>query len=103
VNCGHYTLRRVKVHYHTAHGDGDRGKQIADIGLGLGFFGLLGTMMGLLWQGRSGHKHLAIDLPQCELCAAHGSPQPRYVDFDNHRMVFVVHKKFQQAFARPMH
>jgi len=41
-----------------------------------------------------------IKMPQCHQCAQRGAPQPRYVDFANGRMTFVVHKNLKEAIDR---
>lgn len=51
-----------------------------------------GSMSGL-----SSRDVVEVELPQCELCGSEGRPEPVYVDFDNVRMTFVVHKNLRDA------
>jgi hypothetical protein len=94
-SCGHHTLRQVEVRRSVAR----KTDQTASTGVHVfGLLGLFGTLAGWLYLWRSRRKEVVIWLPQCKLCAAaEGTPQPRYVDFDNHRMTFVVHQNFQEA------
>ena len=41
-----------------------------------------------------------VEMPQCEACATRGLPEPRYVDFGNARMTFVVHKNLKEAITQ---
>lgn len=40
---------------------------------------------------------IRVKVPQCEVCAAQGKPEPISVNTEELRLTFVVHKKFRQA------
>ena len=41
-----------------------------------------------------------VKMPQCQDCAQRVAPEPRYVDFPNARMTFVVHRDLKEAIVR---
>ena len=91
--CGQPTSRRVAV-YRKASGRGEPSTI-----LGLVVFALVSWPVGLYFTFRGlANKTIAqVRLPQCEACARRGPPQPRYVDFGNARMTFIVHKNLKDA------
>jgi hypothetical protein len=52
-----------------------------------------------LLRGISNASVVQVRLPQCGDCAARGKPEPRYVDFGNVTMTFIVHKNLKHALA----
>jgi hypothetical protein len=95
VSCerGQRTFRVVSVYRKSSSGDGP-----TVLG-GAAIFGLLSWPLGL-WYMLRGVTNTAVveaKLPQCEACADLGPPEPRYVDFENARMIFVVHTNLCNA------
>jgi hypothetical protein len=50
-------------------------------------------------RGISQASVVQVRLPQCARCRERAKPSPRYVDFPNARMTFVVHKNLLDAMA----
>jgi hypothetical protein len=67
----------------------------------------LGMTIGLLFPWLQGSTLLSqdgqadsvvqVEIPLCSSCAKSCSPEPRYVDFRNARMTFVVRKQLREA------
>lgn len=91
--CGQPTSRSVSV-YRKASG---RGQPSTTVGLVV--FALLSWSVGLYLtlRGLANATVAQVRIPQCEACAKRGPPQPRYVDYGNARMTFVVHKNLKDA------
>jgi hypothetical protein len=60
---------------------------------------LISWPMALLMLLRGLHETsvVQVKLPTCPHCRQFGYPAPRYVDFKNARMTFVVHKRLKEA------
>jgi len=58
---------------------------------------LLFRGMHILFRGVDSTSLVQVKMPQCRACAQLGTPQPRYVDFANARMTFIVHKNLKDA------
>lgn len=55
-----------------------------------------------LWMFLRGLERTSVvqvRVPQCWQCGRGGRPKPRYVDFPNARMTFVVHRKLKETVA----
>ncbi len=92
LECDRPTTRRVKVKRSKVEGNGDHPLLTALLSLILLPFGWIRI-------GSSGQRYslsMKILVPQCDGCASSGIPEPEYVDFEEGRMSFVVHKHFRE-------
>lgn len=92
-DCGETTSRVVKVYQkHAAK------EQPSSLAATLIFL-LSSWAMGswLFLRGMAETSVAEVAMPQCERCARRGDPKPRYVDFSNARMTFVVHRNLKEA------
>jgi len=62
-------------------------------------FTFFSWIVGLVYliTGIANKDVVEVKLPQCDFCSSKGRPEPEYVDFDNVRMTFVVHKNLRDA------
>ncbi len=86
-DCGQATDRVITVCRRTSARD--------EMSLGVRLLLLLSFNWGAL--SGSGGDVVEVEMPQCDLCGSEGRPEPEYVDFDNVRMTFVVHKNLRDA------
>ncbi|MEO1998530.1 MAG: hypothetical protein ABGZ17_25075 [Planctomycetaceae bacterium] len=59
----------------------------------------MGWLIGLLrgdLQSRIGDV-VVVQMPQCEICSQHGSPEPVHVNSHELRMTFIVNKDFKNG------
>jgi hypothetical protein len=93
--CGQPTSRSVPVYRKTS------GRDEPSTIVGLVIFALLSFSAGLylLLRGVANTNVAQVRMPQCEACARRGPPEPRYVDFANARMTFVVHQNLKAAMS----
>jgi hypothetical protein len=92
-DCGQPTSRTVAVYRKSSGGDEP------STALGLAIIVLVSWLAGLLLllRGAANKSVAQVKIPQCEACAERGSPEPRFVDFANARMTFIVHKNLKDA------
>jgi hypothetical protein len=93
--CGQQTSRTVVV-YRKATPPGEPSTFV-----GAAVFWLLSWPLGiwLMLRGMANATVVEVKVPQCEVCARRGSPEPRYVDFANARMTLIVHRNLKGAMA----
>ena len=62
-------------------------------------FAFFNWIVGLAYfmTGIANKDVVEVKMPQCDFCHSKGSPEPEYVDFQNVRMTFVVHKNLRDA------
>lgn len=93
-DCGHETERRVAVCQSSC------GEQDQPSGVVQAFIALFISWPMAIYFFLRGIKKtsvVSIKMPQCKECAQRSTPHPRYVDFPNARMTFVVHKNLKEA------
>lgn len=61
----------------------------------------LGIGVSVIPRHLLGADCVELSLIQCARCGRLGKPLPKYVDFPNARMTFVVHKKFRESVETP--
>jgi hypothetical protein len=93
-DCGEAADRCVAV-CRSTQGDADQPSGFVQALIGL----LISWPMALYFflRGIQNTSVVRVDMPQCQVCAQVGLPEPQYVDFKNARMTFVVHKNLQEA------
>jgi hypothetical protein len=91
--CGQPTSRVVAIS-RTARPGGEPSTSVG-VAVFLVFSWLLG--LWLMLRGMANTTAAKVTLPQCESCGRRGPPEPRYVDFANARMTFLVHKNLKDA------
>ena len=91
--CGLRTSRMVSVYRKTS----PAGEPSTLVGMAI--FWLVSWVVGLwlILRGMANASVVEVRLPQCEACAGQGPPEPRFVDFGNARMTFIVHKNLRDA------
>ena len=91
--CGQQTSRVVAVYRKTSSG-GEPSTLVGAV-----VFALLSWCVGiwLMLRGIANTTVAEVKMPQCEACGRQGPPEPRYVDFANARMTFVVHRNLKAA------
>ncbi len=92
-DCGEATQLATKVRKSKSDHDDATG-WIAVVALGV--LSWLAAAYFIL-RGIADTNLVEVKMPQCELCAANGRPQPEYVDFGNARMTFVVHRNLRDS------
>ena len=86
-DCGQATDRVVTVCKRTSVRD--------EMSPGVRLLLLLSFNWGAV-SGSSGDV-VEVEIPQCDLCGSEGRLEPEYVDFDNVRMTFIVHKNLRDS------
>lgn len=92
-DCGQATQRVTKVRKSKSEGDEATSWILVIL---LGFLSWLAAFYHIL-RGIADTNVVEVKMPQCDLCAVNGRPQPEYVDFGNVRMTFVVHRNLRDS------
>ena len=93
-DCGKFTDRFVDV---SRSRSDDREQGSTFVGNLFGLFASWPLSLFMLLRGIDQTRVVQTQLPQCAVCAGDGAPRPRYVDFNEVRMTFVVHRKLKDA------
>ena len=94
-DCGLVTSRVVSVYRkNTPSGE-------PPTSFGAAIFALFSLPLGLwlMLRGMANTTVAQTQMPQCDTCGTWGPPEPRYVDFGNATMTFIVHSNLKDAMA----
>lgn len=92
--CGDSTKNKVRISYSRNHGSKD--SLIVKLLL-IAFSPMIFLYSQILNQNRRFTK-VKIYLPICDQCFKKERPQPKYINYDDYSLSFIVHKNFKDAF-----
>ncbi|KNY27616.1 hypothetical protein [Pseudobacteroides cellulosolvens] len=93
--CGESTKNKAKISYSRKYGS----KDYLIVKLIVLIFSPIIFLFSLIANQNRRFAKIKVYMPICGQCSKKERPEPKYINYDNYSICFIVHKNFKDAFV----